>query len=253
MNVQALCTGLTFGLMTYLFGHGSATGRCSTAISCWRLFMLTWGHLRHSHIWMPFQRSLWASCSRARRTTRCIIRPTPAISTRTSASRWRCGTGRSARCTSLRASARCANMASARNTRITRRRALAGAAFRQGRADAEAAAARRRRQGSLNPRGVTSGSSARRGDRPARAADAAFAAADAAAPCAAARMCPIVCIAAHPRSVVARPARALRARDLSHSCNVSRRIDDFSRRSHANGRSSAPTARPRRKLAFVAI
>ena len=39
--------------------------------------MLTWGHLRHSHLWIPFRGSP-ASCSRARRTIRCTTPPIPA-------------------------------------------------------------------------------------------------------------------------------------------------------------------------------
>jgi sterol desaturase/sphingolipid hydroxylase (fatty acid hydroxylase superfamily) len=54
MNVQALCTGMVFGLMTYLFGHVGHWALLDGNIVL-GLFILTWGHLRHSHIWMPVQ------------------------------------------------------------------------------------------------------------------------------------------------------------------------------------------------------
>ena len=55
MNMIALCTGIVFGLMTYLFGHGVGHLTLLNGNIVLGLFMLSWGHLRHSHLWIPFQ------------------------------------------------------------------------------------------------------------------------------------------------------------------------------------------------------
>lgn len=55
MNVMALTTGLTFGLMAYLLGPGVGHMTLLNGNIVLALFMLTWGHLRHSHLWIPFQ------------------------------------------------------------------------------------------------------------------------------------------------------------------------------------------------------
>ncbi len=55
MNAIALCTGLVFGLMTYLFGPGVGHLTLLNGNIVLGLFMLTWGHWRHSHVWIPFQ------------------------------------------------------------------------------------------------------------------------------------------------------------------------------------------------------
>jgi sterol desaturase/sphingolipid hydroxylase (fatty acid hydroxylase superfamily) len=55
MNVIALCTGATFGLMTWIFGPGVGHLTLLNGNIVLAVFMLTWGHLRHSHLWIPFQ------------------------------------------------------------------------------------------------------------------------------------------------------------------------------------------------------
>ncbi len=55
MNVIAFFTGLTFGLMTYVFGPGVGHLTLLNGNIVLTIFMLTWGHLRHSHLWIPFQ------------------------------------------------------------------------------------------------------------------------------------------------------------------------------------------------------
>jgi sterol desaturase/sphingolipid hydroxylase (fatty acid hydroxylase superfamily) len=55
MNAIALCTGLTFGAMTYLFGPGVGHLTLLNGNIVLSLFMLSWGHLRHSHLWIPFR------------------------------------------------------------------------------------------------------------------------------------------------------------------------------------------------------
>ena len=55
MNVIALCTGLVFGLMTYTFGPGVGRFTLLNGNVALMFFQLTWGHLRHSHIWIAFQ------------------------------------------------------------------------------------------------------------------------------------------------------------------------------------------------------
>ena len=55
MNVMALCTGLAFGLVSYLFGPGAGHMTLLNGNIVLGMFMLTWGHLRHSHLWIPFQ------------------------------------------------------------------------------------------------------------------------------------------------------------------------------------------------------
>jgi len=55
VNLIALATGIVFGVMTYVFGPGV---RPFTLLNCnigLMLFLLTYGHLRHSHIWIAFR------------------------------------------------------------------------------------------------------------------------------------------------------------------------------------------------------
>ena len=52
MNAIALCTGLTFGLMTYAVRPGVGHMTLLNGNIVLTLFMLTWGHLRHSHMWI---------------------------------------------------------------------------------------------------------------------------------------------------------------------------------------------------------
>jgi sterol desaturase/sphingolipid hydroxylase (fatty acid hydroxylase superfamily) len=54
MNVIAATTGLTFGLMTWTFGPGVGHLTLLNGNIVLAIFMLTWGHLRHSHLWISF-------------------------------------------------------------------------------------------------------------------------------------------------------------------------------------------------------
>jgi len=54
MNVISLCTGIVFGAMTYLFGPGIRPFTLLNANIVLMLFILTVGHLRHSHMWIAF-------------------------------------------------------------------------------------------------------------------------------------------------------------------------------------------------------
>jgi sterol desaturase/sphingolipid hydroxylase (fatty acid hydroxylase superfamily) len=55
MNAIALCVGATFGLMSYLFGPGVGHLALLNGNLALAMFMLTWGHLRHSHLWIPLR------------------------------------------------------------------------------------------------------------------------------------------------------------------------------------------------------
>ncbi len=55
MNVIALCTGLVFGLLGYVFGPRVGHIALFDGNIVLAVFMLTWGHLRHSHLWIPFR------------------------------------------------------------------------------------------------------------------------------------------------------------------------------------------------------
>jgi sterol desaturase/sphingolipid hydroxylase (fatty acid hydroxylase superfamily) len=54
-NGIALCTGFILGVMTYVFGPGAHHLTLLNANIAFMVFMLTIGHLRHSHLWIPFQ------------------------------------------------------------------------------------------------------------------------------------------------------------------------------------------------------
>jgi sterol desaturase/sphingolipid hydroxylase (fatty acid hydroxylase superfamily) len=54
MNAIALCTGIVFGAMTYLFGPGIRPFTLLNANFALMLFIVTIGHLRHSHMWIAF-------------------------------------------------------------------------------------------------------------------------------------------------------------------------------------------------------
>jgi sterol desaturase/sphingolipid hydroxylase (fatty acid hydroxylase superfamily) len=54
MNVIGLCTGIVFGAMTYAFGPGVHPFTLLNANAALMLFILTIGHLRHSHMWIAF-------------------------------------------------------------------------------------------------------------------------------------------------------------------------------------------------------
>lgn len=55
MNVIAFFTGSVFGLMTYTFGPGVGRFTLLNGNVVLMFFLLTWGHLRHSHIWIAFR------------------------------------------------------------------------------------------------------------------------------------------------------------------------------------------------------
>jgi sterol desaturase/sphingolipid hydroxylase (fatty acid hydroxylase superfamily) len=54
VNVIAVTTGSVFGAMTYLFGPGVGHFTLFNGNIALVLFLLTWGHLRHSSIWIAF-------------------------------------------------------------------------------------------------------------------------------------------------------------------------------------------------------
>jgi sterol desaturase/sphingolipid hydroxylase (fatty acid hydroxylase superfamily) len=54
MNVIGFCTGIVFGAMTYSFGPGAHAFTLLNANAALMLFILTIGHLRHSHMWIAF-------------------------------------------------------------------------------------------------------------------------------------------------------------------------------------------------------
>ena len=54
VNLIALFTGVTLGVLTYIFGPGAHSFTLLNANIALMLFLMTWGHLRHSHIWLSF-------------------------------------------------------------------------------------------------------------------------------------------------------------------------------------------------------
>lgn len=54
VNLIALATGIVFGVMTYAFGPGIRPFTLLNSNAALMLFLLTYGHLRHSHIWISF-------------------------------------------------------------------------------------------------------------------------------------------------------------------------------------------------------
>jgi sterol desaturase/sphingolipid hydroxylase (fatty acid hydroxylase superfamily) len=54
MNVIPLFTGLTFGALTYVFGPGVHAFTLLNLNVGLMIFLITIGHLRHSHMWIPF-------------------------------------------------------------------------------------------------------------------------------------------------------------------------------------------------------
>ena len=54
VNLIGLCTGATFGAMTYVFGPGVQPFTLLNGNILIMIFLLTYGHLRHSHMWIPF-------------------------------------------------------------------------------------------------------------------------------------------------------------------------------------------------------
>jgi sterol desaturase/sphingolipid hydroxylase (fatty acid hydroxylase superfamily) len=54
MNAIGFCTGSVFGVMTYVFGPGIRPFTLLNANIVLMLFIVTIGHLRHSHMWIAF-------------------------------------------------------------------------------------------------------------------------------------------------------------------------------------------------------
>ena len=55
MNVIAFFTGVVFGVMTYAFGPGVHAYTLLNLNIALMAFLITVGHLRHSHLWIPFK------------------------------------------------------------------------------------------------------------------------------------------------------------------------------------------------------
>jgi sterol desaturase/sphingolipid hydroxylase (fatty acid hydroxylase superfamily) len=54
VNLIAVTTGSVFGVLTYAFGPGAHPFTLLNGNIALMLFLLSWGHLRHSHIWIAF-------------------------------------------------------------------------------------------------------------------------------------------------------------------------------------------------------
>jgi len=54
VNLIAISTGATLGVLTYVFGPGAHSFTLFDANLLLLGFLMTWGHLRHSHIWWSF-------------------------------------------------------------------------------------------------------------------------------------------------------------------------------------------------------
>ncbi len=54
VNLIGLSTGLVFGVMTYVFGPGVRPFTLLNGNILLMLFLITYGHLRHSHMWIAF-------------------------------------------------------------------------------------------------------------------------------------------------------------------------------------------------------
>jgi sterol desaturase/sphingolipid hydroxylase (fatty acid hydroxylase superfamily) len=54
VNGISLTTGLVFGVMTYVFGPGIGALTLFNANIVLMLFLVTYGHLRHTHVWIAF-------------------------------------------------------------------------------------------------------------------------------------------------------------------------------------------------------
>ena len=55
VNLIGLFTGATLDALTYVFGPGAHSFTLLNANIALMLFLMSWGHLRHSHIWLSFQ------------------------------------------------------------------------------------------------------------------------------------------------------------------------------------------------------
>ncbi len=54
VNLIGLATGIAFGVMTYAFGPGVQPFTLLNGNILLMMFLITYGHLRHSHMWIPF-------------------------------------------------------------------------------------------------------------------------------------------------------------------------------------------------------
>lgn len=54
VNLIGLATGLVFGVMTYVFGPGVRPFTLLSGNVLLMAFLITYGHLRHSNMWIPF-------------------------------------------------------------------------------------------------------------------------------------------------------------------------------------------------------
>ncbi len=54
VNLIGISTGATLGALTYVFGAGAHCFTLLNANLILLLFLMTWGHLRHTHIWWAF-------------------------------------------------------------------------------------------------------------------------------------------------------------------------------------------------------
>jgi sterol desaturase/sphingolipid hydroxylase (fatty acid hydroxylase superfamily) len=54
INLIGLATGIPFGVMTYAFGPGVKPFTLLNGNLLVMMFLMTYGHLRHSHMWIPF-------------------------------------------------------------------------------------------------------------------------------------------------------------------------------------------------------
>jgi len=92
MNLIAIATGAVFGVMTYAFGPGVQPFTLLNGNIVLMLFLVTYGTCVTATCGSRSPASLAISC-RARPITRSTIPTILSIGTRTSVSRWRCGTG----------------------------------------------------------------------------------------------------------------------------------------------------------------
>jgi len=117
VNLIGFATGIVFGVMTYAFGPGVQPFTLLNGNILLMMFLITYGHLRHSHMWIPFT-GVAGRILQSPAHHQLHHSDDPSTMTRTSAMRWLCGTGRSARSRFLprRASQSC----SASPTRLRR-------------------------------------------------------------------------------------------------------------------------------------
>ena len=115
MNLIALATGTVFGVMTYVFGPGVRPFTLLNGNILLMVFLVTYGHLRHSHMWIAFT-GLAGKILQSPAHHQIHHSDNPAHWDKISASRSRCGTGSSERCTCRSRPARISGSASARRT-----------------------------------------------------------------------------------------------------------------------------------------